>query len=185
MSIPIISVRDTCSKTWIQDTQSSELPKNISICTFCAVHEAGVSVVENHDQSAIWSVASVAAVLHYECGRSAAPLQPHYQPVSLTWILLNCTWLCYSVIYLHYGGPRKLIMQKLSTTKQKSAPLLVPGMVRAAGVIWRSPGPAPPTPASPPSSIFIGLSPRGNKHKHCVNQGLFIRDFGYKAPSIK
>ena len=127
-------------------------------------------------------MSSVAAVLHYECGRSAAPLQPHYQPqpVSLTWILLNCTWLCYSVIYLHYGGPRKLKMQKVSTTKQKSAPLLVPGM-RAAGVIVRSPGPAPPTPASPPSSIFIGLSPRGNKHNlaqdhytfasavHCVN----------------
>ena len=69
-------VRDTCIKTWIQDTQSSELPKNISICSFCAVHEAGVSVVENHDQSAILSVSSVAAVLHYECGRSAAPLQP-------------------------------------------------------------------------------------------------------------
>ena len=94
-------VRDTCIKTWIHETQSSELPANISICTLCAVHKAGVSVGENHDQSAIRSVPWVPAVLHYECGRSAAPLQSHYQPVSLTWIPSTVLG---NVVYLQYAG---------------------------------------------------------------------------------
>lgn len=109
-------------------------------------------------------IMNVAAVLHL-CSRTTSPSQSAWPGYSST-VLGN-------VVYLQYGGvftPRNFKMQKISTTKQKSA-----------GVIWRSPGPAPPTPASPPSSIFIGLSPRGNKHNlaqdhytfasavHCVN----------------
>ena len=120
-------------------------------------------------------IMNVAAVLHL-CSRTTSPSQSAWPGYSST-VLGN-------VVYLQYGGvftPRNFKMQKISTTKQKSAPLLVPWMVRAVGVIVRSPGPAPLTPASPPSSIFIGLSPRGNKHNlaqdhytfasavHCVN----------------
>ena len=126
-------VRDTCIKTWIQDTQSSELPKNISICTFCAVHEAGVSVVENHDQSAILSVSSVAAVLHYECGRSAAPLQPQS-----AWPGYSSTVLGNVILLFTFT---MVAPESLQCQKQKSAPCWCRGWCGQLVLSWGPPGP--------------------------------------------
>ena len=114
-----------------------------------------------------------------QCCTSAAALpapasRPDLDTPQLYLVMLSC--------YLpSLWWPQKAYNAKNIYDKTEICPLLVPGMVRAAGVIVRSPGPAPPTPASPPSSIFIGLSPRGNKHNlaqdhytfasavHCVN----------------
>ena len=78
-------------------------------------------------------IMNVAAVLHL-CSRTTSPSQSAWPGYSST-VLGN-------VVYLQYGGvftPRN--QKKHIYDKTEICPLLVPGMVRAAGVIVRSPGP--------------------------------------------
>ena len=112
-------------------------------------------------------IMNVAAVLHL-CSRS----QPDLDTPQLYLVML------FTFNMVAYLPPET---KKTYLRQNRNLPHAGAGDGAGSWCYLAAPGPAPPTPASPPSSIFIGLSPRGNKHNlaqdhytfasavHCVN----------------